>query len=340
MFHTAQWSSQHSASTPSLKAIKIWAHLTGVPLDLRHQESLSLVAGLVGDPKETDDFTKNLVSLTLSHVKVEVDLTKPLPSVMEFERQSGEVVEVLVHYLWVPPTCSHCHELGHIVQNCLSYIPPPPADPPGNQSKAQGKRPLVADQTSSQKPSQKPTQSPSQTPSQTPRKIHQKKKSSSIIPTQQYVPVIGNKFSQLAQESNSGSSLILPASSPMQVDNPISSASTVNSPPCFSPEPNPRPSLKRCRSSPTLSPPPSSHPNPFAPLSSTNCQATIDSTLSLQTFLSITPYPKNTSAPIQTTSLNTSTPISQDSTSQLANHSSFSLTRESISHGGDPPTLN
>ncbi|KAF3546602.1 hypothetical protein DY000_02006309 [Brassica cretica] len=271
---------------------------------------------------------------------IEVDLTKPLPSVMEFERQSGEVVEVLVHYLWVPPTCSPCHELGHIVRNCLSYIPPPPADPPGNQSKAQGKRPLVADQTSSQKPSQKPTQSPSQTPSQMPRKIHQKKKSSSIIPTQQYVPVIGNKFSQLAQESNSGSSLILPASSPMQVDNPISSASTVNSPPCFSPEPNPRPSLKRCRSSPTLSPPPSSHPNPFAPLSSTNCQATIDSTLSLQTFLSITPYPKNTSAPIQTTSLNTSTPISQDSTSQLANHSSFSLTRESISHGGDPPTLN
>lgn len=104
VFHTAQWSSQHSASTPSLKAIKIWAHLTGVPLDLRHQEGLSLVAGLVGDPKETDDFTKNLVSLTLSHVKVEVDLTKPLPSVVELERQSGEVVEVLVLYPWVPPT--------------------------------------------------------------------------------------------------------------------------------------------------------------------------------------------------------------------------------------------
>lgn len=60
---------------------------------------------------------KNMVSLTLSYVKVEVDLTKPLPSVVEFERQSGEVVEVSVHYLWVPPTCSHCHELGHIVRN-------------------------------------------------------------------------------------------------------------------------------------------------------------------------------------------------------------------------------
>ncbi|KAL0755941.1 hypothetical protein Bca101_093609 [Brassica carinata] len=146
MFHTAQWTSEHSKATPPLKAIKIWAHLTGVPLDLRHltgvlldlrhQQGLSLVAGLVGEPKETDDFTKNLVSLTLSHVKVEVDLTKPLPSVVEFERQSGEVVEVLVHYPWTPPTCSHCHELGHIVKNCLLYEPPPPAAAAGSQKES------------------------------------------------------------------------------------------------------------------------------------------------------------------------------------------------------------
>ena len=38
MFHTAQWNSSHSGTTPTLKAIKIWAHLTGVPLDLRYDE--------------------------------------------------------------------------------------------------------------------------------------------------------------------------------------------------------------------------------------------------------------------------------------------------------------
>lgn len=109
MFHTAQWSSAHSKSTPPLKAIQIWAHLTAVPLDLRHDQGMSLVAGLIGEPKEMDEFTKNLVSLTLSHVKVEVDLTKQHPSIVEFEREDGEVVEVSVHYPWVPPTCSHCH---------------------------------------------------------------------------------------------------------------------------------------------------------------------------------------------------------------------------------------
>ncbi|KAG5415529.1 hypothetical protein IGI04_003096 [Brassica rapa subsp. trilocularis] len=133
MFHTAQWTSKHSKATPSLQAIKIWAHLTGVPLDLRHKKGLSLVAGLVGDPKETDDFTKNLVSLSESHVKVEVDLTRPLPSIVEFERQSGEVVEVLIQYPWTPPKCSHCNELGHVIRNCLHYVPPLPQTPASNK---------------------------------------------------------------------------------------------------------------------------------------------------------------------------------------------------------------
>ncbi|KAF3576735.1 hypothetical protein DY000_02028722 [Brassica cretica] len=100
MFQAIQWTSSASSSSPLLDSIQIWAHLNGVPLDLRHQEGLSLVAGLVGDPKETDDFTLNLVSLTLSHVKVEVDLTKPLPDVVEFTRDSGEVVEVSFTYPW------------------------------------------------------------------------------------------------------------------------------------------------------------------------------------------------------------------------------------------------
>lgn len=62
-------------------------------------------------------------------MKVEVNLSSPLPRVVEFQRQSGEVVEVEVDYTWLPPTCSHCKELGHIIRNCLSLPPvvPPPA---------------------------------------------------------------------------------------------------------------------------------------------------------------------------------------------------------------------
>ncbi|CAA7046905.1 unnamed protein product [Microthlaspi erraticum] len=129
MFHTAKWTAAHASVDTPLVSIQLWAHLTGVPLDLRHQKGLSLVAGLVGEPKETDDFTKNLVSLTLAHVKVEVDLTKELPWVVEFEKDSGEVVEVQVDYPWLPPKCSHCQELGHIAKNCL-LLPMMPRETP------------------------------------------------------------------------------------------------------------------------------------------------------------------------------------------------------------------
>ncbi|CAH2053105.1 unnamed protein product, partial [Thlaspi arvense] len=70
------------------------------------------------------------VCLTLAHVKVEVNLATPLPRVVEFTRQSGEVVEVKVDYPWMPPTCSHCKELGHIVRNCLLLPKPVHAQQP------------------------------------------------------------------------------------------------------------------------------------------------------------------------------------------------------------------
>ncbi|KAJ4887068.1 DUF4283 domain-containing protein [Raphanus sativus] len=231
MFHTAQWNSTHSSSTPPLKAIKIWAHLTGVPLDLRHDEGLSLVAGLVGEPKETDEFTKSLVSLTVSHVKVEVDLTVPLPPVVEFERQSGEVVEVLVHYPWVPPTCSHCHELGHIVRNCLTYSPPAPPVPDTETTKTPSKNSLAHQ---------------SETNPKTPKKPPQK----ATLPKTAFTPA---KAAMKNQKTHQKYQPVNKPSSSKPLPNPFST-----------PDPVQKPSLKRSRSSPTLSPPISLTANPFA----------------------------------------------------------------------------
>ncbi|KAG5415491.1 hypothetical protein IGI04_003058 [Brassica rapa subsp. trilocularis] len=238
MFHTAQWSSEHSMSTPPLKAIKIWAHLTGVPLDLRYDEGLSLVAGPVGEPKETDDFTKNLVSLTVSHVKVEVDLTKPLPDVVEFERQNGEVVEVMVHYPWVPPTCSHCHELGHIIKNCLHYTPPPKAapEPPSGAKKQDVKR--QQKYQSKAKPSE---QGSAVTPSPTP----------TVLPPD---PVSHFEAALPVSKLAPSVAIVTDTMSPLPLSSSLVRSSS-NAPPVFSsPDPPPRPSLKRSSSSSTLSP--------------------------------------------------------------------------------------
>lgn len=260
MFHTAQWSSEHSKATPPLKAIKIWAHLTGVPLDLRHKQGLSLVAGLVGHPKETDDFTRNLVSLTVSHVKVEVDLTQPLPDIVEFERQSEEVVEVSVHYPWVPPTCLHCHELGHIVRNCLTYTPPP-----------KDKSPLAAKPASSSSSDPSPSLQTTPKPALNPKTTTQNPSSnpSAFKPLTPPQPQLETSFTVVGPSKSSSRWAKKKNQSLLKTQNHTSNPSTssVALPPIplafSSPDPPPIPSLKRSRSSPTLFPPLSLKPNPF-----------------------------------------------------------------------------
>lgn len=119
MFHVAQWSDGEIADTSSLQTIPIWAHLIGVPFDLMTNEGLGWIADALGDPKEMDDWTKNLSSLSVAHVKVEADATKPFLTVLELVRQSGAMFRVEVKYPWLPPSCSHCKGLGHILKDCL-----------------------------------------------------------------------------------------------------------------------------------------------------------------------------------------------------------------------------
>ena len=262
LFHTKQWTTTNKSLAPSFSSIQIWAHLTGIPLDLRHQEGLSLVAGLVGEPKETDDFTKNLVSLTLAHAKVEVDLTKPLPDVVEFTRQSGEIVEVLVSFPWLPPTCSHCKELGHVVRNCL-LVPLPPKAPPANPSK--NKTPTIPKTPSGINLHLKtPTKTPSKTPTKTLLKNHPSSSSSVPSPSlslPEPCPVVpvGSNNSVASVTIHSGlpstSKNLKPLSSSSLFVPPPFSFASIKNPSLDVPSPTYQPSLKRSRSDPSISPP-------------------------------------------------------------------------------------
>ena len=120
MFHVSPWSASGVTSTLNLASISLWAHLKGLPLDLRSLEGLSFAARLIGEPKETDEFTKNLTDISIAHVKVEANLTSPLPTLIELRRTSGEVYPVEVEYPWVPTSCCFCHQIGHILKDCLT----------------------------------------------------------------------------------------------------------------------------------------------------------------------------------------------------------------------------
>lgn len=123
MFHVAPWTAHQPVATPDLMSITIWAHLKGVPFSLRSQEGLSFASGLVGEPNETYEYTKNLTNIDVDHVKVHADLTSLLPPVIELKRQNGEIFSVNVEYPWTPPSCSFCKQKGHIQKDCLLQTP-------------------------------------------------------------------------------------------------------------------------------------------------------------------------------------------------------------------------
>ncbi|VVA97124.1 unnamed protein product [Arabis nemorensis] len=120
LFYVAQWSAKVALKTPTMKSIPLWAHVRDVPFDLYHQQGLSLVAGLIGDPVEADEYTIRMVNISVAHLKVRANCTKALPSTVEIERDDGFVVPVSVEYPWRPPTCPCCHFLGHLQSHCSS----------------------------------------------------------------------------------------------------------------------------------------------------------------------------------------------------------------------------
>ncbi|KAL1202244.1 hypothetical protein V5N11_018197 [Cardamine amara subsp. amara] len=112
LFYVAQWSTNVATKPPTMQSIPLWAHVRGVPFDLITDEGLSLVAGLIGHPVETDDWTKNLTNLELVHVKVKANCTKPLPAKAELIRENGDILPLTVEYPWIPPTCPNCNQMN------------------------------------------------------------------------------------------------------------------------------------------------------------------------------------------------------------------------------------
>lgn len=132
LFYVAQWSPNLALKPPSMESIPLWAKVEGIPFDLITQEGLSLLAGLIGEPVETDDYTKNLTNLRVAHLKVKENCTKPLPYIVEILRQNGWIFPLAVEYPWTPPTYPNCHQLGHLKAHCPTshWVPKQPATTP------------------------------------------------------------------------------------------------------------------------------------------------------------------------------------------------------------------
>ncbi|CAA7024005.1 unnamed protein product [Microthlaspi erraticum] len=93
--------------SPVLRKLRLTLH--GMPFDLITPEGLGIACRPLGRAVAHKPFT----SINSAEVKVIVDLTKPLPTEIELERDDGNLLLLTVTYPWLPPLCSICGEIGH-----------------------------------------------------------------------------------------------------------------------------------------------------------------------------------------------------------------------------------
>lgn len=108
-FFVTEWRSEFSLNPPSLDRAPVWTTINGIPFDLITPEGLGIVCRPLG---KAVDF-KPFKSISSADVKIIVDLTKPLQSEIELERDDGTILLLSVVYPWLPPLCPLCSEIGH-----------------------------------------------------------------------------------------------------------------------------------------------------------------------------------------------------------------------------------
>lgn len=110
----SKWSPEAKDSTAQ---IPLWVHLTNVPLSMYSWEGLSFMTSPLGVPDHLHPETIACSNFDVAKVFVQADLSKELPTKIEFMIQ-GEKVIVEYAYPWLPPKCTSCGKWGHYVTFC------------------------------------------------------------------------------------------------------------------------------------------------------------------------------------------------------------------------------
>lgn len=114
----AKWEPGLKPSMPELTQVPVWLEFKGVPLQFFNEEGLEHVAGALGHPLYLHPSTADLSNVEVAKVFTIINPSIPLPEMMNVQFESGETHRVEVLCPWLPPTCSHCNEIGHSIRRC------------------------------------------------------------------------------------------------------------------------------------------------------------------------------------------------------------------------------
>lgn len=256
-FFVTPWKAEYSFNPPALDRAPVWAKISNIPCDLVTDEGLSFIVKPLGKVVDAKPFT----IYNSAEVKVVVDLTKPLPSELEIEREDGNIVVLQVKFPWLPPVCPVCNEIGHKAQFCPTVESPRNQTKPPTVNKGKGK---VGEEASKSAPPQEKKKSSASS---------EDKASSSEVPRTKSAPSVSKKpdIPQWVPKEKSGPNSMLDSTPDQSPTDPPASAShdlpqspTINTNPPFNATKKPSSPKK----TPKPSPPTSSNlvKNRFEPL--------------------------------------------------------------------------
>ncbi|XP_010550809.1 PREDICTED: uncharacterized protein LOC104821585 [Tarenaya hassleriana] len=131
--------SSHRPDKPALRSVPTWVTLTNLPEKLFNSDSLARLASCIGEPLYLHPVSDAKDSFSFAKIYVEVSMAQSPPKHIAITLPGEEERIILVAYEWLPPSCAHCAELGHVARYCPN-IPQPENDNQPMQSHTQWRR--------------------------------------------------------------------------------------------------------------------------------------------------------------------------------------------------------
>ncbi|XP_019159669.1 PREDICTED: uncharacterized protein LOC109156269 [Ipomoea nil] len=113
-----RWSPYFDPAKAAIQKMVIWVRLTGLPVEYFREDIIKLILDHVGFPLKMDWTTVGVERGRFARAVVEVDLTKPLVSILKIRKRIQHIEFEGLHTI-----CFRCGEVGHSSNECPKHQP-------------------------------------------------------------------------------------------------------------------------------------------------------------------------------------------------------------------------
>ncbi|XP_062109278.1 uncharacterized protein LOC133819912 [Humulus lupulus] len=100
-----------------VKSVPVWVRLPDLGLHYWGVKCLSALVCTIGKPILVNKVTKDRLMVKFARVLVDVEISDNLPKTINFLNETGQLVDQIIEYEWLPTQCSCCKILGHTTTN-------------------------------------------------------------------------------------------------------------------------------------------------------------------------------------------------------------------------------